>query len=100
MDEPIRDLDYFEAGYPYHVEMIHSIEYEPTKLVLWYEKGGKSEFDFTDCTVSLDILKQRFEEQEGKIVYVYQDPEGSKDIAVELVNLTGCCSGIRKMLIG
>ncbi len=87
MNVQSKDLDYFEAGFPYHVEMIHSIEFEATKLILWYEKGGKSEFALSDCSVSLDTLKQRFEEQEG-------------NIAVELVNLSGCCSGIRKMLIG
>ncbi len=100
MNVQSKDLDYFEAGFPYHVEMIHSIEFEATKLILWYEKGGKSEFALSDCSVSLDTLKQRFEEQEGKIVYVYQHPESKIDIAVELVNLSGCCSGIRKMLIG
>ena len=100
MDEQIKDLDYFEAGYPYHVEMIHSIEFDANKLILWYEKGGKSEFIISNCSVSLGVLKQRFEEQEGKIVYVYQHPDTKEDIAVEMVNLSGCCSGIRKMLIG
>ncbi len=92
--------DYLENRYPYHVEMLSSYEINDEGIKLYFERGTMSEFSFSDIDLSKEEIKERFKDQIGKIMYIYQDPESNKDMAVELINLTGCCAGIRKMLIG
>ena len=93
------ETDYFAENYPYHVEMFSKTEIEGDILKLYYENGKTSQFSITELGLSPEIISKRFLNLSGNIVYVYTNFEKTKDIAVELFDLTGCCSGTRKLLI-
>lgn len=94
------EIDYYAANYPYHVEMFSKTEIEGDTFKLYYENGKTSQFSITELGISPEIISKRFQNLSGNIVYVYTNFEKTKDIAVELFDLTGCCSGTRKLLLG
>jgi hypothetical protein len=99
MDQDKNEIDYYVENYPYHVEMFSKVVIEGDILRLYYENGKTSQFSMTELGLSQEIISNRFQNLSGNIVYVYTNFEKTKDIAVELFDLTGCCSGTRKLLI-
>jgi hypothetical protein len=100
MNQECSEIDYYAQNYPYHVEMLSKVLVEGDTLKIVYENGKTSQFSVTELQLTQEIIEARFQGQGGNIVYVYQDPEKTKDIAVELFDITGCCSGTRKLLLG
>lgn len=94
-----QEIDYYGENYPYHVEMVSRYLVSEDKIILFYENGKSSEFSISCLGLSPDILTKRLQNTEGNIVYVYKDHSKSRDIAVELYDITGCCSGTRKLLM-
>jgi len=100
MNHEKNEIDYYAEKNPYHVEMFSRFQIMGDILKLFYENGKTSQFTMAELSLSPDIISKRFQNLSGNIVYVYQNFERTKDIAVELFDLTGCCSGTRKLLIG
>jgi len=100
MNQESSEIDYYAENYPYHVEMLSKLVIDGDTLTIYFENGKTSQFSVTQLGLTQEIIETRFQGQSGNIVYVYQNIEKSKDIAVELFDITGCCSGIRKLLLG
>lgn len=100
MSQECSEKDYYTENYPYHVEMLSKFTLDGDMLTIYYENGKTSQFSVTELQLTQEVIKARLEGQSGNIVYIYQDPEKTKDIAVELLDITGCCSGTRKLLLG
>jgi hypothetical protein len=100
MHKEISGIDYYAENYPYHVEMLSKFLIEGEILQIYYENGKTSQFSLYELGLSQNVIEARFQGLAGNIVYVYQDFQKTKDIALELFDITGCCSGTRKLLIG
>jgi hypothetical protein len=100
MNQKSSEIDYYAENYPYHVEMLSKLAIEGDNLKICYENGKISQFSVTQLGLTQEIIETRFQGLSGNIVYVYQDKQKKKDIALELFDITGCCSGTRKLLLG
>jgi hypothetical protein len=100
MQKETNEIDYYTENYPYHVEMLSKLSIDGDMLTIYYENGKTSHFSVAELGLTQEIIEARFLGLLGNIVYVYQDIEKTKDIAVELFDITGCCSGSRKLLLG
>jgi hypothetical protein len=100
MNQAKTDVDYYVENYPYHVEMISKVTIDQDVITVFYENGKTSQFCLADLGLTWEQIEARFQGIAGNIVYVYQDKQNSKDIALELFDITGCCSGTRNILLG
>jgi hypothetical protein len=100
MNQESSGIDYYAENYPYHVEMLSRLAIDGDTLTIYFENGKTSQFSVAQLGLAREIIETRFQGLAGNIVYVYQDRKKSKDIAVELFDITGCCSGTRKLLLG
>lgn len=93
------DIDYSCEDYPYHVEMLKDYKIAEGILQLEYQNGKFSYFPLSAIGLDEATVNERFQYSRGQIFYVYQDKNRTQDIALERMDLIGCCSGTRTLLI-
>ncbi len=93
------DIDYSCEDYPYHVEMLKNYTITEGILHLVYENGKSSDFPLESIGLDEKAVNERLQYSRGQIFYVYQDKLKTQDIALERMDLYGCCSGSRTLLI-
>lgn len=93
------DIDYDCEDYPHHVEMLKNYSIQEGTLLIEYENGKTSHFALKEIGLDEATVHERLRYSRGQIFYVYQDKEKTHDIALERMDLVGCCSGTRTLLI-
>lgn len=93
------DIDYNGEDYPYHVEMLKDFSVSQGNLHIVFENGKSSDFPLESIGLDENTIKERLQYSRGQIFYVYQDKRKTQDIALERMDLHGCCSGSRTLVI-
>jgi len=93
------DIDYNCEEYPYHVEMLQDFSVSEGILHLEYQNGKSSDFPLSSIGLDEVTVNERLQFSRGQIFYVYQDKSKTHDIALERMDLHGCCSGSRTLIL-
>lgn len=93
------DIDYSCEEYPHHVEVLKNYSIQEGSLSIEYENGKTSVFPLESIGLKEAEVHQRLQYSKGQIFYVYQDKNKQHDIALERMDLMGCCSCSRTLLI-